>query len=244
MSKDWFDNEHDISGYLNWKKIKDINPNMKKFIHFMFWDVDENSLIKSKSVWWTNKADVSIEINWIKKNISIKKWSWNSVHQEPVEEFIDFLKQTYPKEADNKIFNSIRFFIWWDWTLDWTWKKEDRMSAGSFKKKYPWHIKIINNYFSNKKEDLIRRFVVNWAKSHVSADYVYHWTVNSWIREESDTLVKKILNDEWWASAIPIWALTFQAWNRWVWKDTKASTEKKRGVIQLKFWWITHYLIS
>lgn len=243
MSKDWFTNEHDISSYLNWKRIKEVNPNLKKFIRFMFWDVGENSIIKSKGVWWTNKADVYIEINWIRKNISIKKWTGNSVHQEPVEEFIDFLRESYPDEADEEIFNDIRFFIRWDLTLDWTWRKEDRMSSTALTKKYPNRIKTINDYFSNKKEDLIRRFVINWAKSNISADYVYHWTITSWKWEEANKLVQKIVNEEN-NGAIPIWALTFQAWNRGIWEATKEVTEKKRWVIQLKFWWILDYLIS
>ena len=81
-------------------------------------------------------------------------------------------------------------------------------------------------------------------KSTISADYVYYWNVDNWLREAADLLVEKIVNDKKWTAVIPIWALTFQAWNRAVWVDTKTNTEKKRWVIQLKFPWIKKYLIQ
>lgn len=240
MSKDWFDNEDKIISYLNWKKVNELNKNMFNFIMFLFPNITENDFIKAYKEAWQNKSDLAVEVGWIKKHISIKKWSWNSVHQEPLEGFINYLRQNF--SIDNELSNDIRFFIWWDWTLDWTWKKEDRLDTREIQNKYPDLINRIKNFFDGIKYDLIERFIILWDKSNIEPDAIYHWNIDEWYWNSSENILKEIClekNISKWA--IPVWALTFQAWNRAINWD---KSEKKRWVIQLKFPWILNYLIK
>lgn len=240
MWKDWFDNEDNIINYLNWKKISDLNKNMYEFILFLFPFIKENDIIKSYKKGWQNKSDISIEVNWMKKHISIKKWSWNSVHQEPIEWFIKYLKQNF--SISDELSNDIRFFIWWDWTLNWTWKKELRLNTREIQSKYPDLINGIRFFFDTIKYELIERFIILWDKSKISPDVIYHWDIDKWYWNNSKNILDKMCLQEniskW---AIPVWALTFQAWNRAINWD---KSEKKRWVIQLKFPWILNYLIK
>ena len=95
MSKNGFLNEEMIANYLNGKLFSQLNWNMKKFISYMFPDISESDIIESNTVWWSNKSDIYVCVRNKKYNISIKEWSGNSVHQEPVEEFISFLQKNY-----------------------------------------------------------------------------------------------------------------------------------------------------
>lgn len=239
MSKDGFDNELVIITYLNWKKYIQLNDNMKAFIRFMFPNIKDSDLILATWKWWTNKADIIITVNNISKNISIKKWTWNSVHQEPVEEFILFLNETY--NIDELLANDIRCFIWGDRTLNWKWLKSNRISATQFKKQYPEKVKNISDFFNKIQKDLVYRFVVVGSKSKFSIDYVYHWNIELWLWNSAENIVEEICKPEnktkW---AVPVWALTFQAWNRAIWVNS--TSEHKRWVIQLKFWGILSFL--
>lgn len=238
MSKDWFDNEHNIINYLNKKSYWDLNMNMKEFIHFLFPNISNDDLILSNGEAWKDKSDLHIEVWWVKKHVSIKKWTWNSVHQETVEVFISFLKENY--WTNEELCNDIRFFIWWDNTLDWTWRKKDRLNVAKIKKEYPEIINRIKSYFDEIKYDLAHRFIILWDKSTISPDAIYHWNVDKWYWNDCKTILEAIClpeNISRWA--IPVWSLTFQAWNRAITWD---KSEKKRWQIQLKFPWILNYL--
>lgn len=242
MSSHWFINEKEIIAYLNWKKYENLNENCKRFLKFMYPEIKQTDSIYAWDIWWTHKADMYIKVNNVKYNISVKEWVWNSVHQEPVEEFIQFLDNSY--WISNQIADNIRFFIWGDWTLDWTWNKAERLSAPQLVKKHRNVVDSIKDYFEPIKKDLVQRFLIQWWHlSNEDVDFVYHWNVNSWMRNSSSELIENV-STFWWRAAIPIWALTFQAWNRAIKANAKPSTEKKRWVIQLKFPKIKEYLYS
>ena len=68
-----FENEDELIEYLNSKKIKDLNSNMKDFIFFIFGNIDEENIIQATSGKSGQKPDMIITINNVIKRISIKK---------------------------------------------------------------------------------------------------------------------------------------------------------------------------
>ena len=86
MGKDGFENEDLILDALNNKKFIDLNSNLKQAILDMYGDkISSDSLIKAYKKGGVNKTDLIVEIDSQKYNISIKKGTGNSVHQEKLE---------------------------------------------------------------------------------------------------------------------------------------------------------------
>lgn len=234
MGKDGFDNETRLMNALDNKKYNELNENLKKTINYISEKpVDDNEIINAYKLGGVNKTDLVIEFNSNSYNLSIKKGTGNSVHQEKVEDFISFLKEEYDITYDLK--NDILYFIWGDGTLDGTGKVSDRVSAVEFKSKNPDKIKNIKEFFHENKKDLIERFLIKGLKSDSSPDYMYYGTPEEGTVINAQDALDWLSDDEneKTQSPLPIGRLTFQAWNRNI--NGGDKSEKKRGVIQLKW---------
>jgi hypothetical protein len=228
-----FDNEKAIYEALNGKVLKDLNENLKNLIKSIFGRIDENSVIKCEKIGGQDKTDIKIIIGKESHTLSVKKGSGNSVHQEPVEDFIKYLEEEFEISEDIK--NNLRFFIWGDGTLDGKGNINRRMTANEIKKNYPEKIKNIQDFFNKHEKTLLERFLVKGTKSDVKPDYVYYGTPEEGIWCKSDKIIEWMINNKLRNNkSIHIGRLTFQAWNRNI-KGEKESTEKKRGHIQLKW---------
>lgn len=226
-------NETLIVQALNNKKFSELNDNLQQMILAM----SENSvlpdtLIKAEKIKGKHKADIFVEINNQKYNISIKCGESNSVHQEKVEDFISFLESEYNIEDNLK--NDIRFFIWGDGTLDGTGKKSNRMDANELKQNFPDIIIRLKEFFHENKKQMIERFLINGAVSEFFPDFIYYGTSDEGILANVQDMYIWLCDDrnEKTSSTIPVGRFNFQAWNRGIKGD---KSENKRGVIQLKW---------
>ena len=234
MGKDGFDNETLLMNALANKKYCDLNENLKNTITFISEKpIDDNEIIKAYKLGGVNKTDLIIEFNSTPYNLSIKKGSGNSVHQEKVDEFIKKKKKEYDISDDLK--NDILCFIWGDGTLDGTGNVSDRLSTTKFKNLYPGKVNNIKNFFHMHKRELIERFLIKGVKSESSPDYLYYGTPDEGTIINANDALNWLSDDknEKKRAAIPVGGLTFQAWNRNINGGTKS--ENKRGVIQLKW---------
>ena len=150
-----FINENELIEVLNNKHIRNIDNKVKmnllnKVCQHSFSDSDFVICRRPKQIDnVATKPDIEIIIKGISYHISIKKGSGNSVHQEPLEQFIKFCLSDICLSADDA--NKIRFFIWGDCTFDNSGKIYDRMSAVEIKKKYPKVINDIQDIFDKNK---------------------------------------------------------------------------------------------
>jgi len=233
MSNSGFENENALYEALHQKSVKELNENLKNLIKSIFSNVDESSIIECEKIGGHNKTDIAIRIGNEQHTLSVKKGSGNSVHQEPVEDFIKYLEENFG--ISKKVKDDLLFFIWGDGTLDGKGDKKDRMTASELRKKYPEKIENIQNYFNKIEKKLIERFVIKGAKSDKMPDYIYYGTPEKGIWCKSNKIIEwMIKNKPKNNKAIYIGRLTFQAWNRNI-KGEKEQTEKKRGHIQLKW---------
>lgn len=234
MGKDGFDNETLLMNALANKKYSELNDNLKKTVTYISEKpIDDNEIINAYKIGGVNKTDLVIEFNSTPYNLSIKKGTGNSVHQEKVEDFISFLKEEYNIPDDLK--NDILFFIWGDGTLDGTGEVSDRLSAIQFKNKYPDKIENIRKFFHEHKRELIERFLIKGLRSDSSPDYMYYGTPEEGTIVNANDALDWLSDDanEKTGTPLPIGRLTFQAWNRNI--NGGDKSEKKRGVIQLKW---------
>jgi len=228
MSFSGFDNENEIIEALDGKTIESLNSNLQQLIKSSFSNYS-GVIIATKQA-GQNKSDLKITIGNESHTYSIKKGTGNSIHQEPIEPFLEFLAQNYGIDEEMK--NNLRLFIWGDGTLDGKGSVSDRLSAPQFKTKYPQIIESIQTFFNSIKKPLIKRFLIDGVKSDSSAEFIYYGTVDSGVCCKSDKIVDWIVKNNS-KGAISIGKLTFQAWNRNI--NGGDKSENKRGVIQLKW---------
>ena len=228
MKNNGFKNEKKLIKKLNNQYFSDLNPNLKQLISQSF--TNHQGLITCQLEAGNNKSDIKIQIAQESHTYSVKMGKGNSIHQEPLEGFIYFLKEK--QQLPTEIEAHLQSFIWGDGTVDGSGEIKSRISARKFKKQYPQKIEALKHYFEKIKKPLIRRFLIEGVKSHSSAEFIYYGTV----KKGTVCRTEEVLN---WVSKqkakgiLPIGRLTLQAWNRNL--KGKKRSEKKRGIIQLKW---------
>lgn len=234
MGVEGFANEEKIRIALNNRTFGDLNKNLQIFLTFCCErKISADTKIFCSKASGQSKSDLNVRVGTIKTfGVSIKSGSGNSVHQEPVEDFLNYLSKKF--SLSEKLKNDIRFFIWGDGTYDGSGRKRDRISAVELKRKYPETVDKIKSFVKSHKRELIIRFVIKGPKSYFEPDYLYYGNKNEGLWAKSEDVLEFLCKEENESkSTVPVGALTFQAWNRAISEGSKS--EHKRGVIQLKW---------
>lgn len=234
-NSDGFKNEIDIEKSLNEKIYDKLNPNLKHFLN----DVFKGFNLKGKRIHAIRseqkvKPDFYLHIDGIPKEVyvSIKKGSGNSVHQEKLETFINFLKC---ENVPNDIIEALKLYHFSDGTTDNTGKI--RQDSKEFVKENPEIVKKLNSFFSDEDfvEKLMYRFIFTGnIEDAPTTDYLYHGNVSSGVWASREEILKyqkeKNVKD---SKAFCIGPLTYQTWNKNIKRNP--NTEDRRNVLQLKW---------
>lgn len=228
-----FRNVENIIESLNNKTFSNIPDNLKEFIFSIFNNKCISSdILTAKKVRGGLKGDILIWLNNNKeelKNISVISGSGNSVHQENVYSFCDFLRDDIGLE-ENAI-NKYLHFHFADETVNNGGDVSSRLSARQYKKIYADNLKYIeNNLFSYRKQ-IIERFVKKNV-DYPDVDYLLYTNTELPFWAKVDTLIanetKKDSNDR---AALAIGDLSIQAWNR----SLNGRADHKRFSMQVKW---------
>ena len=92
MSFSGFENEDRIIEALNGKTIESLNSNLQQLIRSSF--SNYSGVIMAIKQAGQNKSDLKISIGNESHTYSIKKGTGNSIHQEPIEPFLEFWLKT------------------------------------------------------------------------------------------------------------------------------------------------------
>lgn len=226
-----FKNEDELIDYLNNKKIKNLNNNMKKFIFFLFGNIDKENTIIVKSGKSGQKPDMIITIDDKIKRISIKKGTGNSVHQEKVDVFVEFLISiNIPSEIIDKLLK----YHWGDGTNNGT--GSERISSTEYKKQFPNEMDIINEEFNKEKniKEFINRFIMQGkSEEYDIVDALYYGNVNEGHWASRDEIIEYVVNNIFKLDSIHFGPLTYQIWNRCL--NFNPNTEDRRKVMQVKW---------
>ncbi|MDU7071194.1 hypothetical protein [Campylobacter ureolyticus] len=250
-----FNNEQLLVNSLNNKKYKDLNAHLKKIIKQISLEhsisINDDTIIKStiatKEIDYDSnkkinpKPDLYIELNEMKFGISTKMGVGNSVHQEKVESFINWIKNNPNIKIDDEtIYDDLRLLIWGDGTLDGKAPINrdikgyviGRHTTKEFKKLYPKQHEKIQNFLNNNSSEIIKRALF-LGKTNNEVHYIYHGTpINGvWISQKE--LLDFNLSNKLDNSTFNVGRLSFQIYNA----DKKGtpSGSKKRGEIQFKY---------
>lgn len=228
MQNRGFKNEKKLIKALHNHCIEALNPNLQRLILKTFHTT--TGTIKCKAVKGNHKSDIEISIGKEKHSYSIKMGKANSIHQESLHKFIQFLEREHKLKEPIKSY--IQEFIWADGTINGLGKVTERISSRTFKKKHPDKIKAIQNYFNTLSTALIERFLITGVSNHTPAEYLYYGTVKQgYVCSTKDAL--QWLVQKKGRGVLSIGKLNFQAWNRNL--KGKPKSEHKRGFIQIKW---------
>lgn len=178
------------------------------------------------------KADIFVVVNGERKGISIKKGVKNSVHTEPISEFVKFLIEN--KIPQNIILEYLKY-QYADGTTDGTGKV--RLPVNEYKKENQNKIDEINKYF-NKNDILLKavnRFVLQGRNSDDKIDAIIYGVIEDFIWIKSDDVRKIIFKKKnEYSSGVHFSVLSCQPLDRCL--NNNRKYDKKRFYIQLKWY--------
>lgn len=227
---DGFINEQALREYINKNNFNTYNKNIRSFLEFVFGPKFNSKLpFRAEKKAGQVKPDICIIHNGIKKYISVKKGSGNSVHQESIEVFFPFLKSI----LDNTSLNHLKKFHFGDDTLDDTGKI--RYNATECKTRYAKEVSALNLKLSEWHilSEFLNRFLFIGNAGNLVVDFVYHGNIDSGLWASHDEIINYVKNTNFPLKAIHFGPLTYQVWGR----DEKRTAvhPDRRYVMQIKW---------
>ncbi len=175
-------NEVEISNYLNYKKIKELNYEYIEFLEKLYGNLNYDSVVRSWVDYNKFKHDIIISIEGVKKYISIKMGSKNSFHCESLFTFEKFLKECKISDATIKKYKHFHY----------GYENGVKLSSREFKEIYQKEIDDINKELNNEKFLIkaVNRFVLCGGKDErLKIDGLFVGTIYSFMFFTSNELI-------------------------------------------------------
>ena len=227
--------ETEIINYINEKKyINKMNQNMKLFLSEIFEFNIEKSIIRAYKYAENYKPDIIITANGISKYISIKNGESNSIHQEHIFSFINFLKRN---GLSNEYEENILLFHFNDKTTDGS--GTIRKDANEFLSKKQNEIQKINDFLNSVTllKPLIERLLFKGEYHNLPiVDYIYHGNENEGYWAKKDDIINYLIHEKRYSSSIHISKLYYQSLHRNLKHDK--YYEYRRYYVQFKWYTI------
>lgn len=227
---DGYQNEFLFVLEFNNKKVKELNPLLREVIDDIFYNINEDSIIKA----WRNpcnneKGDILLKIENQTRFISVKKGSRNSVHLESIISFKDFLKEL---GVSDKIIYYYELFHYGVNRRDYN----QILSSKEFCSKNKRKIKKINQALTKIDiEKIIDRFILQGKISEHRVSGIISGVPNDFMWINSNDIVNSIksnINRE--SSAVHISSLYIQPMNRCI--NGNKKYEWCKEFIQVKWY--------
>ena len=236
-----YNNEFNFVLELNNKSIKELSPLFRDLIDSVFPNENEDSIIKCWCNHLPQKSDILVKINKRIRGISIKKGIKNSVHVEPISEFISFLI-TNNIERDC-IIDYLKFH-YADGTTNG--KGIVRISTDEYKKENQKSIDKINLELNSNEillKKAIERFILKGTNSTYSIAALVYGEVDDFLFITAEDIVKIIMSKkDTYSSTVHFSTLTVQPKNRCL--NHNPLYEKDRFCVQIKWYSIFDDIIE
>lgn len=227
-----YSNELNFVNYLNGHKVKKLNIMLLELIEALFDNVNEDDVITAWKNPFKQKTDIFIKINNIKKRISIKTGSKNSVHMEPISEFIHFLiDNNVSKES---VVEYLRY-QYADSSTNGTGKI--RISSEEYKKTNQDKLDKLNEELNQKYilSKAVDRFVLKGNNDIYYIDALIYGTVNDFLFLTKSEIKEVVLSKiNFYATGIHFGPLFCQPMNRCL--NYNVKYDKLRFCVQIKWY--------
>lgn len=236
-NKQGFENQDNLIDLLDGNRSADLPIALKSIISSMFPHIAATELIHAGKVTGNDvKPRLYVSVNGITKYLTVFMGSGNSVHQEKLDNFLDYCK----KELDitETEIKALLTIMYGDGTLDGKSKSENRLkSTDEVKHVYPTQVEIAQAFFNRNKKELIERFLIygkGGKTKGISTDFIYYGTDVTGRIASKDTVIKFLLEKTPSDSALlSLGSLTTQPWNRN--PEAKVNLEDRRHSLQIKW---------
>lgn len=162
------------------------------------------------------KADIMLKTGNNSFGVSIKEGNSNSVHQEKIDQFTEFIQDNEDiRNASDDIVEEFEWFI------------NSKKNARELKRNHPERLKDLNEFIDENDKRLAERFVKTGGKDKKFADFVYYGRTDEGVWAETDEALDQALSRNNGQATLPLGSLTLQAWNR--------TNEEKRYTLQVKW---------
>jgi hypothetical protein len=224
-------NEKEIVEHLDTYKIASLNDNLRAFVEDTFHPTvtEKNSDYIHARCTNNNlyKPDIIVEFANRVNNVSVKIGEGNSVHQEPIDSFVKYIRDELGASKD--VIEALLYFHWGDGTLDGSAPVSERKPAREIIKNHPEKIAIIQSFFNEHIDALLERFMSTGVAKVSHVDYVYYgdYMLADWhsIYEVYETLKSNP------SDALSVGGLNFQTYGR----SLNGKDDARRKSIQLKW---------
>lgn len=226
-----YDNEYAFVQAFNGKRFCELDPLCQKFLEDLYVVVPDDAIIKAWRNHYPQKTDVFIRVNGLMKGISIKMGMCNSVHVEPISEFIHFLIENSVKR-ENVI--SYLKYHYADGTTNGS--GSVRLSVDEYKKEHQQEIDVLNEDLNQVEfvSKAFERFVFKGNNSKYSIDAIVYGTPLDFIWLSRKDVKKFLLvGNKEYSSAVHFGPLTCQPLSRCL--NYNPTSEKNRFCVQLKW---------
>ena len=169
--------ENTFETYLDQKRVKDLNPNLRTFIFDIFGPVDVKEKVSCKRIEGVMKPDIAITVKGVTKYVSVKTGTAVAVHEELIKSFILYLRLLGVSSETQK---TILYYQYGDMTLDGSGEK--RLEYQDLRYILKDRIKKANEEFDKDKElmiEIVMRCLFKGAdENNIEADYIYDGNEN------------------------------------------------------------------
>lgn len=231
-----YQNEIDFINYLNNKKYKEVNILFQELLKQLYPNIRENDVIGAYKYGRYAKVDMVIRVNNIEKGISIKSGSKNSVHIEPIDKFIMYLKSLNLTKTEQLL-----RYLYSDGTNNNSGRI--RQSSSEYKKNHKSDIIEINKELEKIKNDLIRRFLIETDVNYkIKVDMFIIGNLEDFLWSTKEEVVHYLTNTSQESTGVHVSNLFIQNWN----KNLKYNPryEYCRNYVQIKWYSIFDDIIK
>lgn len=233
-NKHGFDLESELLKHINENIIYErLNDNIKKFCDFVFQFKLDGNKIEAEIGQKGSKVDIVLICNKQRKNISIKTGSGNSIHQENVSFYVNFLRDL--KIQENIISNILKFHYGEIFDEN-NQNIKMRLNSIELKKIMMKEIREINKSLNQEGTlaELINRFLIQGKdKKMPKIDFIYYGDLEKGIWANREELIKYLINIKKFSDSISISVFNYQTWNRNL--SLNPNYEYKRETMQIKW---------
>lgn len=238
--KNGFINEIAFVKRINNKKYPELDYQLQRFISDLYGKVNEDSIIRCYKNKELQKYDIFINIDDNIKRVSIKKGVKNSVHTEPISEFVHFLiENKMPRE----LVIAFLKYHYADGTTNGS--GQIRISIEEYKQNHQKEIDAINKFINQEHiiKKAIDRFIIFGRNSNEPVDVIIYGVPEDFIWINRDNIYKILLDKRnLYSTAIHFGSLTYQPLSRCI--NGNPKYEKDRFISQIKWYNISDDIIE
>ena len=234
---DGIENEKNLVEAFDEKRIAVLSAYQKRFLHQLYGSLNDDSIVYAKKVGGQGyKPDIQFSVGGKAVNVSVKKGTGNSVHQEKTDYFVHYCMKSLDMTEEER--NCLLEFLYGDGTLDGDSAPEDRLSDAALEEEYKEQITTVQDFLDRNRRNLLERFLIYGRlgkENNIKADYIYHGDANEgvWcpLNYTAIDYLASLPNSP--DAPLSIGPLTLQVWNRNL--EGKPQMENRRHSIQVKW---------